>query len=229
MDTFNTTRTLTDDHSLTDTLAFFKTKILQGINTIILGEVQKVTGNRLIVKSLINGIDSKNNPIFPPQIYDVPYGTIRGGRAGIITEYKKGDTVVIGFCQRQIDSTKRTGNQSTPALLRFHSLEDAIVLSHWSNDDPEIFIKIIDDGITIQSQNMPISVETTGNLSAQCATANINATTSATITTPNLTLNGNLEVNGTITCTNATIGGKDFISHIHSGGTGSGGNTGAPI
>ena len=234
--TYNATRNLTDDLSLTDALGYYKTKILQGINTIILGEVLVAnnTTKRLTVISLINGVDSQGNAITPPQIYDVPYGTMRGGNAGLITQYKKGDNVIIGFCQRQIESTKRTGAASTPTLTRFHDLADAVVLAHWGNDDPTIYIKILETGIEIQGLDQNVTVNTTGNVTASCAnatitatedvtvsatTAEIVATTSATITAPTLTVNGSLVVTGSITAATGTIGGIPFTTHEHSAGT----------
>ena len=217
-------------------MEFYKTKLLQNINTIILGKVLVInsTTKRLIVQSLINGVDSQGNTITPPQIYDVPYGTMRGGNAGLITQYRDGDNVIIGFCQRQIESTKRTSTSSTPSLTRFHNLADAIVLAHWGNDDPTIFISILETGIEIQGLDQNVTVNTTGNLTASCAnatitattdvsvssaTAEINATTSATVTTPTLTVDGNLVVTGSITATTGTIGGIPFTTHEHSAGT----------
>lgn len=234
--TFNASRNLTDDASLTDALEFYKTKLLQNINTIILGEVIEVNNStkQLTVQSLINGVDSKNNPIIPPVIREVPFGAMRGGNAGLITHYKIGDNVIIGFCQRQIDTTKRTGKRSTPALVRFHNLADAIVLAHWSNNDPEIFISILEDGITIEAKDTPITINTTGNLTASCNTANITctgdiianvvnanitATGQTTIESPTINLNGNVIISGALTSATATIGGIDFATHKHGAGT----------
>jgi hypothetical protein len=232
LDTFNASRSLTDDISLTDALEFFKTKLLQNINTLTLGEVISVdnAAKRLTVISLINGVDSKNKAIIPPYIYDVPYGTIRGGNAGVRTQYKKGDTVIIGFCQRQIESTKRTGKASTPTLIRFHNLADAVVLAHWSNDEPDIYIEILDSGITIQGLDQDIEIITTGKISANSSTAEVIASTSATVTAPAITLNGNVIINGnltvtgaivgnTLTVTAATINGIPFTTHTHGAGS----------
>lgn len=232
VDTFNATRTLTDDISLTDALEFFKTKLLQNINTLTLGKIISVDNatKRLTIQSLINGVDSKNNAIIPPYIYDVPYGTVRGGNAGVKTQYKAGDTVIVGFCQRQIESTKRTGKASTPALVRFHNLADAVVLAHWGNDDPDIYIEILDNGITIQGLDQDIKVITTGKVSINADIAEVIASTSATVTAPVITLNGNVTINGnltvtgaiignSLTVTTATINGISFANHLHSAGS----------
>lgn len=236
VDTLNATRDLNSDLSLTDALDFFKTKIYQSINTIILGTVIDVdlANKRLVVKSLINGVNSKNAPINPPNIYDVPYGAVRGGNAGIITHFVQGDNVIIGFCQRQIDTTKSTSSSSTPTLYRYFSLQDAVVLSHWSNNEPTIFLKITDDEITIQATNKPISITTTGNTTINANNATINATGLAKIQAPSIEIDGSAVVNGTLTIGTtilsstvpAIIDSHPFLAHIHSGGTLSGGLTG---
>lgn len=218
--TFNATRTLTDDLSLTDALNFYITKILQNINTITLATIKDInhTTKRATVQPLINGIDSNNNPIIAPIIYDVPYGTIRGGNAGIITEYQIGDNVILGFCQRQIDATKRTKKASTPSLIRYHNLADAVIICAWNETDPLVYVSVTDEGVKIEANDQNVEVVTTANITAQCAQAEITATTSAKITTPTLTLDGNLVVNGTISANDATIAGKTFSSHEHLAG-----------
>jgi len=193
-------RELNSDLSLTDSLDFYRTKIFQQINTLTLGKVLGVdlATKRLEVQPLINGVDTNNAPIIPPIIYDVPFGTIRGGSAGIITEYQVGDTVIIGFCQRQIDATKATMGPSTPTLYRYFSLQDAVVLSHWSNTDPTIFIELSSAGITVQAGAQPVAITSTGNVTVNAQHATINAT--------NIDLNGTLSING-----------KPYLSHAHVG------------
>ncbi len=226
-DTFNATRELSTDTTITGALNFFTNKKIQKINTLVLAEILTVdtVNKRLIVKSLINGVDSKNLPIDPPSIYDVPYCAIRGGTAGIITNYVVGDTVVVGFCQRQIDITKKTGKRSTPNLTRFHALNDAIVISHWSNTEPTIFVKITDNGVEINGGSMQVAIETSGditinsdNLNIQASDSiSINATDKISLIAPQIEINGELKINGI-----------PFLLHTHSGVT-SGTDTSGPV
>jgi hypothetical protein len=198
MTNYIASRELNSDVSLTDALDFFRTKIFQSINTITLGKILDVNliTKRLQIQPLINSVDTNNAPIISPVIYDVPYGTIRGGNAGIITEYQINDTVIVGFCGRQIDATKATMGASTPTLYRYFNLQDAVVLSHWSNTDPTIFLKIANDGITIQGSTLPISVTTTNNVTINAQNATINATT--------ITLAGDTKIDGV-----------NFLQHKH--------------
>jgi hypothetical protein len=239
--TFNSSKELSSDLSGTDMIEFSNTKLLHDINTIILAKIIEVDlpTKRLIVRSLINGVDTHDQPISPPQIYDVPYCAQRGGNAGIITEYKTGDTVVIGFCQRQIDITKNTMEQSTPNLTRFHALNDAVVLSHWSNNEPTIFIKITDDGIDIQTLNKPLSITTTGDINLTANNVTMNATTKFQVNSPDIELNGNSKIIGTLTIGNTIINttgiqnssgtlidSVPFLLHTHNGVTTGTGVTG---
>lgn len=214
-DYFNSSTDLSTYTTSTGSQKFFLSKRIQQINTIILAEVLSVdnSSKRLSVKSLINGVATDKTPIDPPIIYNVPYGSVRGGSAGIITEFKPGDTVIVGFCQRQIDAVKRTGARSTPNLLRFHALNDAVVLSHWSNNDPNIFIKVTDDGIEIQGVGQPIQITTTGDVTINSKNVNINATEKVTITAPEIDLNGEVKAE------ELTIGEIPFLLHTHGGVT----------
>ncbi len=241
--TFNSSKELSSDLSGTDMIEFSNTKLLHDINTIILAKIidVEIPTKRLVVKSLINGVDTHDQPIDPPQIYDVPYCAQRGGNAGIITNYKIGDTVVVGFCQRQIDITKSTMSQSTPNLTRFHALNDAVVLSHWSNNEPAVYIKITDDGIEIETLNKPLNISTTGNINMMANNITMNATTKFTVNSPDIELNGNTKIDGNLSIGNTTInstgisntGGTlidnvQFLLHTHSGVT-TGGGTSGPV
>jgi len=210
-------RVLTSDSTMSDALNFFKTKMYLEINTITLAKIISVDEDRkrLTIQSLINGTDSSNKPITPPTIYDVPYSCIRGGNAGIITKYVVGDNVVVGFCQRQIDITKETESQSTPNLFRFFHLQDAIVLSHWSNSEPNIYIKITNDVVEIQATSKPITISTTAKTTINANNAEINAT--QTTINGNLIVNGNATINGNASVEALTIDSSPFLAHTHSG------------
>lgn len=241
--TYNSSKELSSDLSGTDMIEFSNTKLLHDINTIILAKIidVEIPTKRLVVKSLINGVDTHDQPIDPPQIYDVPYCAQRGGNAGIITNYKIGDTVVIGFCQRQIDITKNTMAQSTPNLTRFHALNDAVVLSHWSNNEPTIYIKITDDGIEIETLDRPLNITTTADVNVMANNITMNATTKFQVNSPDIELNGNSEIIGTLKVGNTIINtmgisntsGTDidnikFLLHTH-GAVTTGTDTSGPV
>jgi hypothetical protein len=228
----NSSRKITDDLSLTDALEFFMLKKMLGLHTLTLAEVLEVNSDksRMTVQSLINNVDNNDRSAPAPQIYDVPCVMMRGGNAGLITEYKKDDKVLIGYCERQIDAVKRTEARQTPALFRSHALEDAIIIGHWSNTLPSIYVKITDDEVTIEAVDKPITIVTTGNTIVKANNATIEATTLATIKAPNIKLDGIVEATSSMTISNnLSVSGKDFITHVHSGVTSGGSNTGALV
>lgn len=87
----------------------------------------------------------------------------------------------------------------------------------------------------------------TGDINAQCANVNVDASSTAVVTCPESTFNGNVTVNGNITftgtisgptgnittinsttiaaSTSLTVGGKEMSGHTHSQANDSGGNT----
>ena len=245
----NSSRTLTDDLSLTDALEFFILKKMMGLHTITLAEVLEVnaTKTRMTVQSLVNNLNNKDQSVPAPKIYDVPCGSMRGGNAGLITEFKKDDNVLIGFCERQIDGVKRTQARQTPSLFRTHSLEDAIIIAHWANTPPSIYVKITDDEIEIQAVDKPITIVTTGNTMIKATNATVEATTLATIKAPIIKLDGAVQATSTMTVTtsvtspiinggtttisnagissstgNTNVDNKLFLAHTH--GNGNAGN-----
>lgn len=227
---FTASRDLASDATLTEAMSFFGEKLIQKINTITLAKVISAnpSSKRLQITPLINGLNADNTPITPPTIYDVPYCAIRGGNAGIITEFAVGDTVVVGFCQRQIDNTKQNMNQSTPSLLRYFSLQDAVVLAHWSNNNPSVFLKLTSGEVVLESQALPITINTTNTIA-------INAN-NATIKSTNVTLQGDVTINGSLTIGQSSfsssgtskIDGKQFLQHMHTG-VASGGAISGPV
>lgn len=80
------------------------------------------------------------------------------------------------------------------------------------------------------------TVTASENVGINCAQANITASESATIDTPETTITGNLSVGGDATVTGTveggevqTAGGIVLSSHIHSGVTAGGANSGPPV
>lgn len=241
---FSSSQNINDSLSLTDALEFFVLKKLLKVHTLTLAKVISVNENktRMKVQSLINNVSNDNKPIAAPFSYDVPCGSMRGGNAGLITEYQPGDNVLIGYCERQIDAVKRTQSAQTPSLMQTHALEDAIIIAHWSNTPPSVYVKITDNEIEIQAVNKPITIITTGDTLIKAENATIEATTLATIKAPTIKLDGVVQATSSIEATTSVKGGtttisdsgvssstgstkidnKPFLLHTH--GNGNGGN-----
>jgi len=224
--------------NLENVMDFSITKKMLKINTMTLCRVVAVNDRTLDIEPLILSVDTEDNALDAPIIYDAAVSTTRGGDAGIIIEYKVGDVVIVGFCSRNIDVTKNTLKQSKPEDARTYDLRDAVVLGHYALEQPTTYIKITDGGIEINTGK---------NVVAKCN--NLTATASkidlvgATSITGNTSIIGNLSVTGAISSAVSVTapiisGGGTVISsaglvtadglaldsvtyraHIHSGGT----------
>ena len=174
-----TSNTASTSFDAAATLQFLLTKNNLNFNCLAIAQVIAVETNGLLtVKSLTNYKLVDNTPIDPPEIYDVPFGMIRGGNCGIIIQYKVGDIVLVGFIDREITSLKydKDGNpipikQYTPAIIRNHNIADAFVIMSWGNlantSMPSTYISMNDsDGIKISSNNPINIISSTVNLGA---------------------------------------------------------------
>lgn len=171
----NTTLNSSVRTSDANTLQYVFDQILFDINTMLPCEIINVNGDRYDVQSLINNLDSVGNPITPPILYNLPAMVEMGGYAGFITEYKKGDKVAVGFCQRDLSVVQKDWSRQNPPSYRKHSLSDGIIIKRVSNTPPTIYIKVTDSGITIEGNNTPINVHTTGNASITANEVDINS------------------------------------------------------
>ncbi len=167
-------RNLNSDLTGIDALDFALSKLMMNTQTLTLGKIIEVNNNLLTVQSLINYKDVDGNGLTPPKTFNVLFGKMQGGIAGLIIEPAKDDLVLIGYCQRDISETKKTGRQSTPKSNRTHALEDAYVINCWNLQPPMIYVKITKDSIEIQAQNKPISINTSGNATVIANTTTIN-------------------------------------------------------
>lgn len=174
-------RTLESDNNEVNSLDFIITKSLQKLNTIIPAIVIEDQSNDffLSVKPAINGVDGNGNPVNQPNLYNVPINYIYGGNAGIITQYKKGDTVALGFANRDISGFKKTFKQSNQELLKVCDIQDAIIICGLNKKQLITFIKIVNEGIFI---------ETDKDINLKCVNFNVDAT--------NTTIKNNVNLGG---------------------------------
>ena len=170
-------RTIESDNNETNSLDFILSKSLQKINTHIPGIIMEDQNESFFVsvKIAINGVDGNENPTQSPTLHNVPVNFNSGGNAGLLTNYKKGDKVLVGFCHRDISVFKKTFDVSNQNLFNICDIEDAVVLCSLRNKKLTTFIKITDDGIeiktekdiTINAKNATITAETT-NVIGNC-------------------------------------------------------------
>lgn len=106
---------------------------LYGLHTMTVGRVERVNGNKTydiqpLVMTKEYG-DDEGDAL--PLLVEVP-GVIQkvkidGASKAIEPDYQKGDIVLVGFCERDVENAMQ-GRLSLPTDFRRHSLNDAVVI-----------------------------------------------------------------------------------------------------
>jgi GpV Apex motif/Phage protein Gp138 N-terminal domain len=155
---------------------------------------------------MVNQMDSKDQGLAQPILYNVPYLRIQGGANAVIIDPKAGDIGICLFTSRDISSIKNTRKQGNPASLRTFSLSDGLYLGGILNAQPDQYVRFSDSGIELVSP------------------------TKVTITSPSMVLNGPVTLNGSMTASgDVTASGISLKNHKHSGVTAGGSQTGTPV
>jgi hypothetical protein len=215
------------------TLDYALTQRLLQINTCLACKILKVNSNKTCdVQSILNLIDANGKPIIPPIQYEVPYIDMVGNNCGFEIEYIEGEIVWVNYSQRDLTNLKSIWNVTqdpsnllNPNSNRQFNLSDGIIIGRISPKIPTIKVKVTSNGIDIVGNDKPITINTTGDVTANCNNANITATGSTTIISPTINLTGNVIISGAMTCATALIGGLPFATHVHSAGIQPGGYT----
>lgn len=146
-------------YSLPNLINYAISQRLLDINTALPCEIKAITGSTYTIQSLVNYLDSTQNPTAAPLIYNVPAITLMGGNAGVITQLEVGDTVLVVFFQRDISLVKQNWAQSNPASFRKFNLADAAIITKITNTLPDIYVKITrNGGIEITAPEKPVNI-----------------------------------------------------------------------
>lgn len=157
----NATATTLDQsvgYSSANTLQYAINQALMNVNTILPCKILAITGSTYTVQPLNNIISADGTPIAPPVLSNIPACITMGGNAGIIIEYVINDTVLVGFCQRDITTIKQSWLLSNPASFRKFSLSDGVIISKLSNSLPTIYVKVTASGVEINAPSLPVTV-----------------------------------------------------------------------
>lgn len=195
----NTTMRPNVAYSETNTLNYAINQSLLNVNTILPCKILEINNdNTYNIQSIINYVDASGNAVIPAIISSVPATQKRGGNAGIIIQYAVNDIVAVGFCQRDISLIKSNWQTDMPNSLRKFSLADGIILDYLSNDTPVIYISITSTGISIVSNNQPVTVNSgNADITINCKDSIINATDKVIVTANEVDVNSsNINLGG---------------------------------
>jgi phage baseplate assembly protein gpV len=189
-----------------------------------------------------------------PLLLDCPVHFPKGGGYTLTFPVTKGDECLVVFSTRCIDSWWQSGGIQNATTIRMHDLSDGFAFVGFSSK-PSVVSGISTDSVQLRDnagttfveiKSGAVNVTATGNVSVIAGGSLLaSAATSASITAPNIVLNGNVTIAGTLSQTgggastfsgdlttatgNVTAQGTSLHTHLHSGVTAGGGNTGGPV
>lgn len=188
-----------------------------------------------------------------PLLINVPIVWPRTQNFALTLPVAIGDEVLVVFASRCIDAWWESGVESAQAEVRFHDLSDGFAVfaptsqpKRFNNvsansvqlrdKDGTTYLEVAPGGVArvIADSAVEIvapSVTVNSNTATvTTSTAEIDASVSVYVESPNIQLDGSVLVSGSLTVDGALVaGGIDFSSHVHSGVTPGGSNTGVPV
>jgi hypothetical protein len=172
------------------------------------------TKQTIVAQPTIQGVtyDQNNNPTFVnlPLLADVPIVFPSAGGFMITFPIAQGDEVLVVFASRCIDAWWQLGGIQVPYEMRMHDLSDGFAIPG-PKSVPNVFPSINNTDLQIRNKagTTFISITPAGNI---------------VMTAPTVTINGDLVVTGEV-----TGDGIALSTHVHSGVTTGGGDSGPPV
>ena len=205
---------------------------------------------------LVNQVDGAGNQTVHGTIGHTPYLRLQGGSNAVILDPQVGDVGLAIFCDRDNSIVIATKAQSNPGSGRKFDMADGVYIGGLLNGTPVQYVQFNATGITINTPNKvtviaggDIDATAGGNINAVASgSANVTAPTIAltgnTTVTGNFTVDGPTQLNGSISqvsgvggsgatmegplgvTNDVTAGAISLLSHVHTGVTPGGSNTG---
>lgn len=176
------------------------------------------------VRALYRDPNGNSQYIKMPLLADCPVYFPSGGNVVITFPIDTGDDCLVVFSSRCIDGWWQSGSIQPPPEFRMHDLSDGFVFV-----GPRSLPKALQNVSTTTAQLRSKSGSTIIELDPEADQVTITAPGGVEINA-NVTINGTLHVTGTITSdTDVEADGISLKTHLHSGVTTGGGNTGAPV
>lgn len=182
-----------------------------------------------IVQQLINNLDVTKKSLQSAIQFNVPINYIMGGNAGINIEYQAGDLVLVVYSQQSLtdlkvswESNNHPTNGINPTNYGKFTLEDGIIIGKVATEVPQVIINITPAGITLNSNNTPIVINSgNGNTTVTCNNAIINASNSAQITASSeIDLTApSIKLNGAVSCDSTLNATTSITAPLITGGT----------
>lgn len=213
-----------DVNDETSVVLFMCRQMIAELNTMKLVKVTKVTGGgegeaagTVEVQPLVSQIDGNGYGTDHGVVPDIPWSRVQGGANAIICDPQVDDIGYVVVSDRDISKVKSTRAAALPGSRRQYSLADGIYIGGCLNVAPDQYVVFTANGIRIVDKNGTSLKLESGGFNLTDSHGNVISTGAGGIDlTPC--------AGGTV-----TIAGKVFETHIHSGVTTGGGNSGPPV
>lgn len=159
-----------------------------------------------------------------PLLLDCPCIILAGGDGALTMPIQAGDSCLVLFNDRDIDNWYAGGQKMPPRTDRMHDFSDAIALVGLRNKQNQLE-EYLAQGTELKYGDSTIQLEN-GKVTLKNGTSTVVMDNgNVTVTATNIALTGAVAVTGTF-----SVNGKDVgDTHIHSGVTSGGGNTGEVV
>lgn len=175
-----------------------------------------------------------------PVLVDVPVVFPSAGGYSLTFPVKAGDEALAVFSSRCIDTWWDTSAVSVQADLRMHDLSDAFAIIGPRSRPRALSPAVVTSGVELRkddgtayvriSDNGDVAVVTPADVVVTASDATVTASGQINLTAPLVQINGNLQVSGSVVATgNVTGQGVSLKTHVHSGVSSGGSNTGQPV
>lgn len=205
-----------------NSISFLVNQILNGKNVAGLVQIKAVTNTGGLspvgfvdVQPMVNQLDGNGNAIPHGTIHNLIYFRLQGGANAVIIDPQVGDIGFAVFADRDISAVKATKAIGNPGSSRRADMADGAYFGGFLNGTPTQYIQFSAGGISVTS---PTKITLTAPV------VEIDASTNVAINTPVVA------ASATITAaTDVVGGGKSLKTHVHSGVSTGGSNTGGPV
>lgn len=196
-----------------NSLSFIIQQVLAKVNTCAVVRVVACSNDggttpvgTVDVTPLVNQMTGNRLAVPHGTIYKLPYTRLQGGTNAIIIDPQAGDIGIVVFSQRDISGVKATKAQANPGSFRMFNWSDGIYVGGILNGTPVSYVQFGDRGIEITSPG------------------------EVTIRAPAIVLDGDVTITGTTTGDgDGVFAGIDVETHVHSGVSSGGDDSGPPV
>lgn len=159
-----------------------------------------------------------------PLLLDCPCIVLGGGKGRVTFPIKAGDACLVLFNDRDMDNWYSGGQTMPPRTDRYHDFSDAIALVGLHNKQNQL-TDFLADGTELKYGTSTIKLQD-NKVTVTDGTAQVVINNGAiSITAPTLDITGAVSITGTF-----SVNGKDVgDTHVHSGVTSGGSNTGGVV